>query len=425
MTIMTDISSVSSATATIELAEEDKWLQSCDLDGFKKEVDLLGRELAKNQGPEDMQHLNKMLMWNRCLNIVGLATLGSFPNPITVTCLSLATFSNWTMIGHHVCHGGYDKVDKSGRYHRSRFALGSLYRRAMDWFDWILTSAWISEHNKGHHMSLNQEEDPDLVEANLEILRNSSMPLAFKYVAVVFYMLTWKWLYYAPNTFSHLQLDQARQEGKEFKMPSDERNYVTVISAFNPPPWLSVFDLFMKVLLPYFLWRFVLTPLPLLFLFGEESFKYGIFNLVLAELLTNVHAFIAVVTNHAGNDLYRFEKSCQPRSAQYYVRQVVGSVNFSCGNDFIDFLHGFLNYQIEHHLWPSLSMLSYQRSQPKVKALCEKYGIPYRQENVFRRLKKTVDIMIGTANMRIFPAQYENQEGQVENEDPVESVVHQ
>lgn len=70
-------------------------------------------------------------------------------------------------------------------------------------------------------------------------------------------------------------------------------------------------------------------------------------------------------------------------------------------------MHGFLNYQIEHHLWPNLSMLSYQRAQPIVKALCKRHGIPYVQENVFIRVKKTVDIMVGNASMKWFPADYE------------------
>merc|ERR1711906_11579 len=77
------------------------------------------------------------------------------------------------------------------------------------------------------------------------------------------------------------------------------------------------------------------------------------------------------------------------------------------GSDLNDFLHGYLNYQIEHHLWPNLSMLSYQRAQPLVKDICDRYGVPYVQENVFIRLKKTLDIMTGAASMKWFPAEYE------------------
>lgn len=35
-------------------------------------------------------------------------------------------------------------------------------------------------------------------------------------------------------------------------------------------------------------------------------------------------------------------------------------VNFNTGSDANDYLHGWLNYQIEHHMFPDLSMLSYQ-----------------------------------------------------------------
>lgn len=42
-----------------------------------------------------------------------------------------------------------------------------------------------------------------------------------------------------------------------------------------------------------------------------------------------------------------------------------------------------------------------------VKALCAKHGVPYVQENVFLRLKKTVDIMTGSSSMRWFPEEME------------------
>ena len=55
----------------------------------------------------------------------------------------------------------------------------------------------------------------------------------------------------------------------------------------------------------------------------------------------------------------------------------------------IDFWHGFLNYQIEHHVYPDLSMLQYQKGAPRLKAICDKH------ESVFERFRKTVDIMVG------------------------------
>lgn len=65
------------------------------------------------------------------------------------------------------------------------------------------------------------------------------------------------------------------------------------------------------------------------------------------------------------------------------------------------------SYQIEHHMWPNLSMLSYQKSAPQVQEICRRYGVPYIKQNVFWRLKKTVDIMVGNTSMRQFPESYE------------------
>ena len=79
------------------------------------------------------------------------------------------------------------------------------------------------------------------------------------------------------------------------------------------------------------------------------------------------------------------------------------------GNDLIDFHHGWLNYQVEHHLWPDLSMLSYQKAAPLVRAICKKHAVPYIKQNVFWRVKKTVDIMVGNASMRKFPSKWERE----------------
>ena len=169
----------------------------------------------------------------------------------------------------------------------------------------------------------------------------------------------------------------------------------------------------MRVLAPYFALRFLLLPGAFGVLLGSAAFRNSLVTLLLAEVLTNLHAFLNIVTNHAGDDLYRFQAHCKPKSGTFYLRQVISSVNFRTGaphttlGDLNDFLHGWLNYQIEHHLWPDLSMLSYQKAAPLVRAICAKHGVPYVQHNVFWRLKKTVDIMTGDASMRRFPSAFE------------------
>ena len=97
-------------------------------------------------------------------------------------------------------------------------------------------------------------------------------------------------------------------------------------------------------------------------------------------------------------DLFSFEGAPKDRQ-EFCIRQIVGSANYRCGGDFNDFLHGWLNYQIEHHLWPDMSMLQYQLAQPKLKAICEKYKVPYVQESVWLRFAKIIPIFLGSESM--------------------------
>lgn len=395
------------------LKREDKWIADFDVEGFTEEIRLLGEKLEKQQGDEDVRHLGKMVAWSNACAAVGLLTMGFGVNIVSIVGLSLFTFTRWTMIAHHTCHGGYDRCHPNkGRWNRFKFAIGSLWRRMCDWFDWMMPEAWNVEHNNRHHYCLSELDDPDLVEENLVDLRNMKAPLLIKYLAMPFIMATWKWFYYAPNTYKELKLAKLRREGKPIPEGVNPEWAVTVKSLLTcGTPFYSMWEFISVVVGPYFIVRFFLTPLPYYFI-GEylnmpDMYTNAVKNLFIAELLTNVHGFVAVVTNHAGNDMYRFRQGCRPFSGSFFVRQVTASVDYAYGTDLVDFLHGYLNYQIEHHLWPSLSMRSYQKAAPLVRDICTKYGIPYVQESVFIRLKKTVDIMTGQSSMRWFPESYE------------------
>ena len=64
----------------------------------------------------------------------------------------------------------------------------------------------------------------------------------------------------------------------------------------------------------------------------------------------------------------------------------------------------YLNYQIEHHLFPNLPMRQYRRIQPQVKALCAEFGLPYLQQSVWQRLVKMIQIAVGSKRMLRSPA---------------------
>ena len=100
---------------------------------------------------------------------------------------------------------------------------------------------------------------------------------------------------------------------------------------------------------------------------------------------------------------------CITQDKDWYAHQVITATNHGMGKWFNFIFSGGLNYQIEHHLFPDLSMLHYRKAEPMVKEVCKKYNINYIQENVFIRLQKTIDIMTGKTSMKLYKNNYTDQ----------------
>lgn len=57
--------------------------------------------------------------------------------------------------------------------------------------------------------------------------------------------------------------------------------------------------------------------------------------------------------------------------------QVRHSANFCTQNSWIYYLFGGINYQIEHHLFPTLSHIHFHKIKPIVQKTCKEFDIPY------------------------------------------------
>jgi fatty acid desaturase len=366
-----------------------------DYGAFAAELDALRQRLEVAHGHEARAHLRRQAFWGRVCSVLGYATAW-FPNPLAAVLISLGMTARWTIVAHHTRHRALDRTPGVPERETSRgFASG--HRRWVDWLDWLDPVCWDHEHNQLHHSYTGEAADPDLVEAQLERMRVHPAPRWFKLLVVGFFALTWKFTYYAPNLFTlHLRETRRRAAGRSFDRTESQAN-VDLLRAWSPFHADGA-AFWRRVVLPYVLLRFV--ALPSLFLpLGTTAALWVLVSSLAAELLTNLHTFVIVVPNHAGDDLYRFDRPGTDR-AEFYVRQITGTVNFRTGGAVTDFLHGFLNYQIEHHLWPNLAPRVYQAAAPEVRRLCASHGVPYVQESVFLRVLKVLDIMTGRASMR-------------------------
>jgi len=73
-------------------------------------------------------------------------------------------------------------------------------------------------------------------------------------------------------------------------------------------------------------------------------------------------------------------------------RQVLMSRNVT-GGRWVDFALGGLNFQVEHHLFPSMPRPSLRRAQPIVEAFCAERGVVYTQTTLFRSYRIVVQYL--------------------------------
>uniref|UniRef100_A0A8C9TEH3 Fatty acid desaturase 2 n=3 Tax=Scleropages formosus TaxID=113540 RepID=A0A8C9TEH3_SCLFO len=67
----------------------------------------------------------------------------------------------------------------------------------------------------------------------------------------------------------------------------------------------------------------------------------------------------------------------------WLTMQLVATCNIE-QSFFNDWFSGHLNFQIEHHLFPTMPRHNYWRAAPMVRAVCEKHGIPYQVKSLWR-----------------------------------------
>jgi len=371
----------------------DKEALEKDIDEIKDNMDAVCEA--------DFQHLLKMERWGRIATFLGyglillMSVLSLFVELSTLVyvllfitsavLISTGNVSRWANVTHPVLHGAYDKVPNiPARYTKKHYAKGP--RRFIDWLDWIKPESWSYEHNIMHHYHLGEDDDPDNVERNLQWLTQSNVPMWLRYIIVYVFTALWKFVYYAPNT---LRILKNKKRKEQHKLEVTDFNY--------DPRTKDGLELWMEYYLPYIIVKFMVFPL--FFLpFGISDFLTALGILVVAELMTNVHSFTVIVPNHSAEDIYMFAEPSQSQG-EFYLRQIMGSVNYNTGTDFIDFMHGFLNYQIEHHLFPNMPLSYYQKMQPIVKEICKKHNLEYRQESVFKRAKMTIELMVGKTKL--------------------------
>lgn len=97
-----------------------------------------------------------------------------------------------------------------------------------------------------------------------------------------------------------------------------------------------------------------------------------------ANVVRNVWTNAVIFCGHFPDGAEKFTKfDCDNETqAEWYLRQMLGSANIS-GGPLMHFMTGNLSHQIEHHLYPDIPSNRLGDIAVRVRALCEKYDLPY------------------------------------------------
>jgi len=97
------------------------------------------------------------------------------------------------------------------------------------------------------------------------------------------------------------------------------------------------------------------------------------------HVLTGIYMATIFAPNHKGMPL-----APTSRAAGGFLRQQVLTARNIHGNCFIDLVYGGLNYQIEHHLFPSMPRNNLRRARPIVRTYCERQGVAYCETSLLQ-----------------------------------------
>ena len=107
-----------------------------------------------------------------------------------------------------------------------------------------------------------------------------------------------------------------------------------------------------------------------------------------ANLLRNLWSHSVIMCGHFPEGVQTFELAEldeHETRGQWYLRQMLGSANIS-GSRALHLMTGNLSHQIEHHIFPDLPSNRYVEIAPRVRAVFDRFGLPYNSRPLVRQV---------------------------------------
>jgi NADPH-dependent stearoyl-CoA 9-desaturase len=318
-----------------------------DVEALGREFDEIRRDIEAARGEKDAAYIRRMIYIQRRLIVAARITLfaSAFP-PAWVagtTMLAAGKILENMEIGHNVMHGQFDWMNDP-----------EIHSGTWEWDTTCPAEQWKHSHNFLHHTFTNViGKDNDVGYGILRVTSdqpwhpvNLGQPIYNALLALFF-----EW-----GVALHDLDIEAIRKGK--KDPKEMKRQLKGI-------WRKVRRQVGK--------DYVIFPL-----LAGPAFATTLSANFTANIARNLWSYLIIFCGHFPDGAEKFaeEQLEHETKAEWYLRQLLGSANFE-GSRFLHIMAGSLGYQIEHHLFPDLPCNRYPEMSVRVKALCEKYDLPY------------------------------------------------
>ncbi|MCM6777232.1 fatty acid desaturase [Nocardia sp. CDC159] len=328
-------------------------LSAADIEALGHELDKIRRDIEDRRGTRDADYIRRTIAFQRTLDAAARLTIALSRKRIGwalgTAALAVAKIVENMEIGHNVGHGQWDWMNDP-----------EIHSATWEWDMAGLSSQWRYSHNYRHHVFTNVlGMDDDIGFGVMRVTRDQRWRpyMALQPLQNLLLAATFEW----GIAVHGLDAECARAVGRAEKLAEAKKLLGKIARQTGK-------DYVLFPALSGRRWRRTLTA-----------------NLT-ANTLRNAWAYLVIFCGHFPDGAEKFTAAVVERETkpEWYLRQMLGTANFHAG-PVLAFLSGNLCYQIEHHLFPDLPSNRYAEIAVRVRALCDRYDLPYTSGSLLRQ----------------------------------------
>lgn len=333
-------------------------LSQTDIEALGYELDAIRYDIEESLGEKDAAYIRRTIRFQRMLDVGARLLIGGSRTRagwvLGTAALAFAKSIENMEISHNVLHGQWDWMNDP-----------EIHSSSWEWDMVGVTSQWKYSHNYRHHVFSNVlGMDDDLGFGVMRVTRDQA----------------WK-PQHLLQPLQNLLLAATFGWGIALHDVDFERIREGTAAGRSSQTGALIGKIGRQAVKDY-----VLFPA-----LSRSRWRRTLAANATANLVRNLWAYVVIFCGHFPDGAEKFTEDVleDETRAEWYLRQMLGAANFKAG-PLLAFSSGNLCYQIEHHLFPDLPSNHYAQIAVRVRALCDKYDLPYNSGSLVHQYLSTL-----------------------------------